>query len=38
VIVVNDQRLKVICTPPMFQPPADLTIEFDPKDAVVLWS
>jgi iron(III) transport system ATP-binding protein len=38
VVAVNDQKLKVICTPPMFQPPEDLTVEFDPKDALVLCS
>jgi iron(III) transport system ATP-binding protein len=38
VVAVNEQKLKVICTPPMFQPPEDLTLEFDPKDALVLGS
>jgi len=35
-LAVNDQKIKVICTPPMFQPPAELTVEFDAEDAVVL--
>jgi iron(III) transport system ATP-binding protein len=33
---VNGQKLKVICTPPLFSPPGELTVEFDPIDAVVL--
>jgi iron(III) transport system ATP-binding protein len=33
---VGQQKLKVICTPPLFTPPETLTVEFDPKDAVVL--
>jgi iron(III) transport system ATP-binding protein len=33
---VNDQKIKVICTPPLFDPPAKMIVEFDPKDAVVL--
>jgi iron(III) transport system ATP-binding protein len=36
VLSVNGQKLKLICTPPLFQPPGELTVEFDPKDAVVL--
>jgi iron(III) transport system ATP-binding protein len=36
VIAVNDQHLKLTCTPPRFDPPESMTIEFDPKDAVVL--
>ena len=35
-IALNDQKLKVICTPPLFQPPETLMVEFDPKDAVLL--
>jgi iron(III) transport system ATP-binding protein len=35
-ISVNDQKLKVICTPPLFSQPETLIVEFDPKDAVVL--
>jgi iron(III) transport system ATP-binding protein len=38
VIGVNNQKLKVISTPPMFAPPEELTVEFDAKDAVVLAS
>ncbi len=36
VIWVNDIKLKVICTPPLFSPPQELTVEFAPSDAVVL--
>jgi len=36
VLAVNDQKIKVICTPPIFQVPEQLTVEFDPKDAVML--
>ncbi len=36
VILTNDQKLKVICAPPLFSPPEQMTIEFDAKDAVVL--
>jgi iron(III) transport system ATP-binding protein len=35
-LAINNQSLKVICTPPLFQPPAELTVEFDPQDAIVL--
>ncbi|MBC8108822.1 MAG: ABC transporter ATP-binding protein [Anaerolineae bacterium] len=33
---VNGQRMKVICAPPVFDPPAQMTVEFDPDDVVVL--
>ena len=33
---VKDQMLKVISAPPMFDVPAELTVEFDPEDVVVL--
>ncbi len=36
VLAVNGQRLKVVSTPPMFQPPEEMQIEFDARDAVVL--
>jgi iron(III) transport system ATP-binding protein len=36
VLAIGDQKLKVICTPPLFSPPGELTVEFDPKDAVVV--
>jgi len=36
VIAVNDQHLRITCTPPRFDPPESMTIEFDPKDAVIL--
>ncbi|HEY8749489.1 MAG TPA: ABC transporter ATP-binding protein [Tepidisphaeraceae bacterium] len=36
VIVVNGQPIKVISAPPLFNPPAQLTVEFSPEDAVVL--
>jgi iron(III) transport system ATP-binding protein len=38
VIAINNHKLKVICTPPLFTGPEQLTVEFDPKDAVVLAS
>ena len=38
VILVNALKLKVICTPSLFQKPEELTVEFEPKDAVVLAS
>ena len=36
VLLVNEQRMKVISTPPIFQPPDEMSIEFDPEDLVVL--
>jgi ABC-type Fe3+/spermidine/putrescine transport system ATPase subunit len=36
VIALNDQKLKVVCAPPLFQTPETLPVEFDPKDAVML--
>ncbi len=36
VISIQNQNLKIICTPPLLQPPETLVVEFDPKDAVVL--
>jgi iron(III) transport system ATP-binding protein len=36
VLLVNGQRIKWVRTPPQFQPPAEMTLEFDPRDAVVL--
>jgi iron(III) transport system ATP-binding protein len=36
VLDVNGQRVKVVSTPPLFDPPAELAVEFDPADAVVL--
>jgi hypothetical protein len=36
VLSVNGQRLRVISSPPMLQTPAELTVEFDPADALVL--
>jgi iron(III) transport system ATP-binding protein len=36
VLSINGQKIKVICAPPLFQPPQELTVEFDPADAVVL--
>ena len=36
VLRVKDQMLKVISTPPMFDVPPELTVEFDPEDVVVL--
>lgn len=36
VLQVNDQRLRVVSAPPLFEVPAEMTVEFDPKDALVL--
>jgi iron(III) transport system ATP-binding protein len=36
VLRVKDQTLKVISAPPLFDVPAELTVEFDPEDVVVL--
>jgi iron(III) transport system ATP-binding protein len=36
VLAVHETKIKVICTPPIFQPPQELTVEFDPKDGVFL--
>jgi iron(III) transport system ATP-binding protein len=36
VLIVNGQRIKVVRTPPLFDPPRRMAVEFDPKDAVVL--
>jgi iron(III) transport system ATP-binding protein len=36
VLLVNDQRIKVISAPPLFNVPEQLTVEFDPQDVVVL--
>jgi iron(III) transport system ATP-binding protein len=36
VFAVNNQKIKVICTPPLFNPPEELTVEFDARDALVL--
>ncbi|CAN5703797.1 ABC transporter ATP-binding protein [soil metagenome] len=36
VLQVNGQRMKVICAPPVFDPPAQMTVEFDPEDVVLL--
>jgi iron(III) transport system ATP-binding protein len=36
VLLINDTRLKVISTPPMFEVPEHLEVEFDPHDVVVL--
>ena len=36
VMSVNDTPLKVIAAPPVFDPPAEMAVEFDPRDVVVL--
>jgi iron(III) transport system ATP-binding protein len=36
VLKVNDQQVKVISAPPMFDVPQELAVEFDPADVVVL--
>ena len=33
---MNGQRVKVISAPPLFDVPAELAVEFDPEDVVVL--
>jgi iron(III) transport system ATP-binding protein len=36
VLAVNDQRIRVIAAPPIFEVPAEMTVEFDAEDVVVL--
>ena len=36
VLAVNQQKVRVIAAPPLFDVPAELTVEFDPEDVVVL--
>ena len=36
VLAVGEQRVKVISAPPLFDVPAELAVEFDPEDVVVL--
>jgi iron(III) transport system ATP-binding protein len=36
VLLVNEHRLRVISAPPLFNPPQQMKIEFDPEDVVVL--
>ena len=36
VLSVNGQRIKVICTPPQFNPPQEMTVTVEPRDVVVL--
>ena len=36
VLVVNEQRLKVISAPPLFEVPGQVAVEFDPEDVVLL--
>jgi iron(III) transport system ATP-binding protein len=36
VLEVNDQRVKVISAPPLFDVPPEMAVEFDPEDVVVL--
>jgi iron(III) transport system ATP-binding protein len=36
VILVNGHPIKVISAPPLFNPPAQITVEFNPEDAIVL--
>ena len=35
---INGQKLRVIAAPPMFDGPENITVEFEPRDAVVLSS
>ena len=36
VLQVNAVRLKVVSAPPLWEPPGEIRVEFDPKDVVVL--
>jgi len=36
VLLVGEQRLKVIAAPPLFEVPPEMAVEFDPHDVVVL--
>jgi iron(III) transport system ATP-binding protein len=36
VLLVGEQRLKVIAAPPLFEVPSEMAVEFDPHDVVVL--
>jgi iron(III) transport system ATP-binding protein len=36
VLLVGEHRLKVIAAPPLFEVPAEMAVEFDPHDVVVL--
>jgi ABC-type Fe3+/spermidine/putrescine transport system ATPase subunit len=36
VMLVNEQRLRVISSPPMFDVPETLAVQFDPADVIVL--
>jgi iron(III) transport system ATP-binding protein len=36
VLLVNGQRIKLISTPPIFDSPAEMSVGFEPNDAVVL--
>jgi iron(III) transport system ATP-binding protein len=36
VLLVGEHRLKVVAAPPLFDVPAEMTVEFDPHDVVVL--
>jgi iron(III) transport system ATP-binding protein len=36
VLLVNGRRIKLISTPPQFDPPQEMSVAFEPKDAVVL--
>ncbi|HVT89426.1 MAG TPA: ABC transporter ATP-binding protein [Tepidisphaeraceae bacterium] len=35
-LMVNNQPLRFVCTPPMFRVPPEISVEFDPKDVVLL--
>jgi iron(III) transport system ATP-binding protein len=36
VVRINGQRLRLVRTPPLFNPPGAVAVEFDPEDVVVL--
>jgi len=36
VLLVNGHRIKLVNTPPQFDPPAEMTVGFDPKDVIIL--
>lgn len=38
VLDIAGQKIRVVNTPPLFSPPSEMTVEFDPKDVVVLQS
>jgi hypothetical protein len=35
-VLANEQRLRIVCTPPIFSIPQTITAEFDPADVIIL--